>query len=103
MSSTKLIKTEDTHTREELADLLEALAARVRDGELLFEQGTEQIALALPETVGVDVQVKDKVKRERHRRALEVEVRWELDDQGTPVDTTVPAESAPADSAPVEG
>lgn len=86
MSSTKLIKTKGTHTREGLAELLEALADSIRAGEVTFEQGAEQTVLELPADIGVTVEVKDSTKRERRRRKLEVEIRWELDEQGAPID-----------------
>lgn len=77
MSKAKLVKTKDTQTREELADFLEALAERVRSGELIFEQAGEQTTVPVPESVEVTVEVKDSIKKGRQRRKLEVEVRWE--------------------------
>ncbi len=76
MSSTKLIRSRDTHSRESLADLLESLAERVRSGSLAFQEGTEEVVVELPEELRVDLEVKDSVKKGRSRRKLEVEVVW---------------------------
>lgn len=90
MSSTKLVKSKDVLGREELADLLELLATRVREGQLTFELGAEEVAIALPEAMRVDVEVSDKTKPKRRSRKLEIELKWEIDEAGEPVETPAP-------------
>lgn len=86
MSSTKLVKSKDALGREELADLLDLLATRVREGQLTFELGTEEVVIALPESTRVDLEVVDKVKRKRRSRKLEIELGWEIDEAGEPTE-----------------
>lgn len=87
MVSTRLVKSKETRSRAELADFLEHLASRVREGNLLFHQGAEDLAVALPEALRVDVEVVDSVKPSRRKRELEIEIWWEIDEGGAPVET----------------
>lgn len=88
--STKLLKSKDVRTRDELADLLEALATRVRAGQLVFEQGTEEVLLDLPESVQVDLEASESVKSKGSSRKLGLKLKWPLDAEGAPADAVPP-------------
>ena len=81
----KLLKSKATFTRDELANLLEDLAARVRDGELTLGQGKGQVSMDLPETFTVEMEVQNTGKRVL-KRELELEIEWPIEADGTPLE-----------------
>lgn len=81
----KLLKSKAPFTRDELADLLEDLAARIRDGELTLGQGTGQVSMDLPQTFTVEMEVQNTGKRVL-RRELELEIEWPIEADGTPLE-----------------
>ncbi len=76
MPSTKLLTTSQTMPRDELADLLVGIAERVRTGEVVLRQGEESLALDLPPSVDVDVEVTSEDKSAGTKIQLEIEIEW---------------------------
>lgn len=91
MATATLLKSKETKSREDLAAFLEALAVRVRDGQLAFQQGAGELVIRLPGTLRVDLELSDSVKPSRRKRELEIEIWWEIDGQGEPAETQPPA------------
>ncbi|NLJ54178.1 MAG: amphi-Trp domain-containing protein [Intrasporangiaceae bacterium] len=54
-AGTRLIESSETLSREELAELLESLAAKVRGGELSLRTGAYAVSFDVPDEVTVDV------------------------------------------------
>lgn len=81
-----LIKSKDTRSREELADLLQALSERIRDGSMSLTQAGDTIDVALPQALRVDIEVTDSRKPGRIKREVEIEMWWQVDDAGQPVE-----------------
>lgn len=85
-----LLKSKARFTRDELADLLESLATRIRAGELTLGEGGGAVELDLPEVFTVEMEVEDSGKRVL-KRELELEIEWPIEADGTPVKKDSPA------------
>lgn len=85
MPSNVLMKSKLTLSREELAEVLESLAAKIRDGRMTLSGGGNTVTLDLPAAMRVDTEVKDSVKPNRITRELEIEIEWRVDETGQPV------------------
>lgn len=85
----KLLKSKATFNRDELADLLEDLATRIRAGELTLGQGKGQVAMDLPQTFTVEMEVENTGKRVL-KRELELEIEWPIEADGTPLERRDP-------------
>lgn len=88
----KVFDSKDTLSRQELAELLETLAERIRSGTITLSSSTttNQVELQLPESLTLEMQVEDSVKRSGTKRELELEIRWAVQDDGTPVEQPGP-------------
>lgn len=72
-----LFSSKETRSRTEVAGVLRDLASRIESGALTLSQGAEQIALALPEQVILELKVEDEEKRHKGvQHSLEVEIKW---------------------------
>lgn len=79
----KLFKSEEQKSRSEVSEFLQQLATRVAEGEVVFGQGQQEIALQLPERLVLEVQVEDEDKGRRGiQHSLEIELKWFDGDQG---------------------
>lgn len=74
--STRLVKSSESMSREELAGLLEGLAGRIRNGTVTLKSGADEVQLELPERVKVDVEVTEAVRRRGTKMELEIEIEW---------------------------
>lgn len=74
--STRLVKSSQVMTRNELADLLEGLAARIRDGAVSLTSGPDTTTLEIPERVNVDVEATSAEKPRGTKLELEIEIDW---------------------------
>lgn len=86
----KLLKSKTKFNREELATLLETIAARVRAGSLPLGEGSDALKMELPARFTVEMEVKDSGRRQL-KRELELAVEWQVEDDGTPIDVPGPA------------
>ncbi|GAA0217399.1 amphi-Trp domain-containing protein [Corynebacterium riegelii] len=86
----KLLKSKADFSREQLADLLENLATRIREGEMTIGTGDAALGMKLPGTIRTTMEVTDSRKRRGIERELELELSWYVDDAGAPVDTASP-------------
>ena len=77
---TRLFKSEERRSRQEVAAFLHALADKIDAGEVILGQGRNEVTLALPPQLILEVQVEDEekgVKGTQH--SLEVELKWSDD------------------------
>lgn len=79
-----LFESKNDLSREQLADLFQTFADRIREGSITLSRGTESLDVALPPMAQIEVEVKDKVKRTRIERELELEITWNVDKAGEP-------------------
>lgn len=83
-TSTRLLKSKDTYTREALADLLSTLAERIRTGTVTFDQTGSSVELTIPGSVRLDIEIKDIPKPTGTKHELELEMSWTTSADGTP-------------------
>lgn len=83
----KLVKSKASFSRDELADLLETLAARIRAGEMTLGTGESTVTMTMPTSFNTTMEVVDSRKRAGIERELELEIDWMVDEAGEPVES----------------
>lgn len=71
-----LFKSEERHSRQEVAGFLRELADKVDGGEVVLRKGTEELTLKLPGNLVLEVKAEEEDKTGRTKRSLEVEIEW---------------------------
>lgn len=80
---TKLFKSEERQSRDNVCTFLRQLADKIADGQVTLNQGQETLTLNLPETLILEVQVEDEEKRRKGtQHSLEIEIKWFDDMKG---------------------
>ena len=74
--STKLVSSSQVMSRDQLAGLLEGIASRIRDGQVVLSSGPDSVTLDLPEQVTVDVEATTQDKARGTKTQLELEIEW---------------------------
>lgn len=82
----ELVKSKRSFSRDELADLLETLAARIRAGEVTLDTGESAVTMTMPTSFNTTIEVVDSRKRTDIERGLELEIDWMVDEAGEPVE-----------------
>jgi amphi-Trp domain-containing protein len=83
----RLFKSEEQKNRSEVAAFLHQLADKVMAGQVVLRQGQEELTIALPESLVLEVQVEDEDKGSRGtQHSLEVEIKWFDDQDGGPLE-----------------
>ncbi|MGD8585266.1 MAG: amphi-Trp domain-containing protein [Chloroflexota bacterium] len=74
---TRLFKSQERHTRDEVSAFLHQLADKIGQGQVVLRQGKDEISLALPSKLVLEVQVEDEDKKRKGiQHSLEVEIKW---------------------------
>ena len=78
MPEEELYKTEETHTRAEIAETLRAAADQIESGTVRLESGTEQRDVSVPDDPLFEVELERLTDSEtgEERYELEYEIRW---------------------------
>ena len=78
MPEEELFKTEETHTRAEIAETLRAAAEQIESGTVRLENGTEERDVTVPEDPLFEVELERLTDSEtgEKRYELEYEIRW---------------------------
>lgn len=87
----KLVKSKANFSPDELADLLETIAGRIRAGEMTLGNGDAALTMTMPSSFQTTMEVIDSRKRAGIERELELEIAWNIDEDGNPVDKPGPA------------
>ena len=73
----RLFKSEERMNRPDVSAFLHQLADKLAEGEIVLRQGSEEISLALPHNLILEVQVEDEDKRGKGmQHSLELEIKW---------------------------
>ena len=78
MPEEELFKTEETHTRAEIAETLRAADEQIESGTVRLENGTEERDVTVPEDPLFEVELERLTDSEtgEKRYELEYEIRW---------------------------
>lgn len=78
---TRLFKSQDRKSRDEVSAFLTQLAGKISDGEVVLRRGSEEIILSLPYNLILEIQVEDEDKKRKGiQHSLELEIKWFDDD-----------------------
>lgn len=78
---TRLFKSEERKTRDEVSAFLTQLATKISAGQVVLRQGQEEVTLKLPSNLVLEIQVEDEDKKRRGiQHSLELEIKWFDDD-----------------------
>jgi amphi-Trp domain-containing protein len=78
---TRLFKSEERKSREEVSTFLTQLAAKISEGTVVLRQGAEEINLELPYNLILEIKVEDEDKKRKGiQHSLELEIKWFDDD-----------------------
>ena len=79
----RLFKSEERRSRSEVSQFLHQVADKIEKGQLVLRQGEEELTLAFPTNLILEVQVEDEDKKPKGvQHSLEIELKW-FDDDGT--------------------
>lgn len=79
---TRLFKSEERKSRAEVSEFLRQLADKIVEGQVMLRQAQGEVALQLPGSLTLEVQVEDEDKGARGvQHSLEVELKWFDNDQ----------------------
>ena len=78
----RLFKSEERHSRSEVCQFLRQLADKIESGQVVLRQGQEELTLAIPTNVFLEVQVENEDKKTKGmQHSLEIEIKW-FDNEG---------------------
>jgi amphi-Trp domain-containing protein len=78
---TRLFKSQDRKSRDEVSAFLTQLAEKISEGEVVLRRGQEEITLSLPYNLILEIQVEDEDKKRKGiQHSLELEIKWFDDD-----------------------
>ena len=74
---TRLFKSEERKSRDEVSNFLTQLAGKISEGNVVLRQGQEEISLSLPYNLILEIQVEDEDKKTKGiQHSLELEIKW---------------------------
>ena len=73
----RLFKSEERMNRSDVSAFLHQLADKLAEGDIVLRQGGEEISVALPHNLVLEVQVEDEDKKAKGvQHSLELEIKW---------------------------
>ncbi len=74
---TRLFKSQERLSRDEVSAFLHQLADKIGQGQVILRRGKDEISLALPSSLVLEIQVEDEDKKRKGiQHSLEVEIKW---------------------------
>ena len=87
VKKTKLFKSKERKNRADVSAFLHQMADKLAAGEVVFRRGSEELSVAIPEYVLLEVQVDDKPRRAKGmEHQLEIEIKWYDQEMGGPLE-----------------
>jgi amphi-Trp domain-containing protein len=76
-----LFKSEEPKSLSDVAAFLNQLADKLVQGQVILQQGTEEITLDIPNRVVLELKAEEEAKKNKTQRSLEIEIEWIVGDQ----------------------
>ena len=73
---TVLLRSKEMKSRADVAAFLRALADKLDGGQVVLQQGGQEISLDVPEQVELQVKAEEEEKGTRTQLGMEVEFQW---------------------------
>lgn len=86
MTEKTIHKSEETMTKEEIADFLEKTASRLREGKLSLAQDGNETEYDLPDKLEFEIKVEEEPKKNSKKHSIEFEIEWEEGESTKPVE-----------------
>ena len=78
---TRLFKSQEKKSRDEVAAFLKQLADKITSGQVMLRKGQEELTLDIPYNLVLEIQVEDEDKKQKGvQHSLELEIKWFDDD-----------------------
>jgi amphi-Trp domain-containing protein len=71
-----LFSSEERSSAQDVASFLRQLADKIEQNEIILKQGSEEVRLAIPNNLVLELKAEEEVKGDRTQRSLEVELAW---------------------------
>jgi amphi-Trp domain-containing protein len=71
-----LFSSEEHLSAQDVASFLRQLADKIEQNEIILKQGSEEVRLAIPNNLVLELKAEEEVKGDRTQRSLEVELEW---------------------------
>ena len=71
-----LLKSKARRERENVAAFLQELGEKLTHNAVVLQQGQQEIALDVPDTVRMKLNVKEKVKKRKTKHQLKITLTW---------------------------
>ena len=72
---TVLFKSEEKKTSSDIANTLRQIADKIDDGSMILKQGTEEITLAFPKNMVLELKIEEE-QGKRLKKSFEIELEW---------------------------
>ena len=73
---TYLLKSEERRDLQSVVAFLRQLADKLADNQVVMRQGDQEVTLTVPDTVELEIQVQEKLKKGGVQRQIEIEIEW---------------------------
>ena len=73
---TYLLKSEERRDLQSVVAFLRQLADKLAENQVVMRQGDQEVILSVPDTVELEIQVQEKLKKGGLQRQIEIEIEW---------------------------
>jgi amphi-Trp domain-containing protein len=77
---TILFSSEEKKNLQSVAEFLHQLADKLAENNVILRQGTEELAVDIPNNVVLEIKVEEELKRDKTQQSLEIEIEWIVGD-----------------------
>ena len=77
---TILFSSEEKKNLQSVAEFLHQLADKLAENNIILRQGTEELAVEIPNNVILEIKVEEELKRNKTQQSLEIEIEWVVGD-----------------------
>jgi amphi-Trp domain-containing protein len=71
-----LLKSKERREIQGVAQFLRGLADQLEQGQIVLQQGADEVRAEIPSNVVFEIELEEKVKKNRTKRELELEIEW---------------------------
>ena len=71
-----LFKSEEPRTAGDIAEVLQQLAGKIKERQIILSRNDEKLVIDLPENLILELKVEEEIKKGKTKRSFEIELEW---------------------------